>query len=80
VSVCGSAMLSMNTPLQTGRTSYLETWRQKCGKSSQGWISPSEKNTPLKLNNVLNRQILPALNRCEVCDVSARNPNPRSGG
>ena len=27
----------------------------------------SEAKTPLHLNNVLNRMILPALNRCEVC-------------
>src|SRR5215471_5803790 len=27
----------------------------------------SEAKTPLNLNNVLNRVILPALNRCEVC-------------
>ena len=27
----------------------------------------SEAKTPLHLNNVLNRIILPALNRCEVC-------------
>jgi hypothetical protein len=27
----------------------------------------SEAKTPLNLNNLLNRVILPALNRCEVC-------------
>ena len=48
---------------------YLDAWRKKCGNPTKGWIFPSEKGTPLNLNNVLNRQILPALNRCTVCDV-----------
>ena len=32
----------------------------------------SEAGTPLNLNNVLNRLILPALNKCEVCGKERR--------
>lgn len=39
----------------------LENWRAKCGNPTEGWMFASEKNTPLNMNNVLNRQILPAL-------------------
>ena len=41
----------------------------------------SKANTPLNLNNVLNRVIPPALNRCEVCrkersERSGNQPSP----
>lgn len=48
---------------------YLSDWREKCGNPTNGWIFASEKGTPLNLNNVLNRQVLPALNRCRLFDV-----------
>jgi integrase len=56
-------------PVITTLQRYLNAWREKCGNPSEGWIFPSERNTPLNLNNVVNRQIVPALNRCKVCDV-----------
>jgi integrase len=34
---------------------------------TQGPIFVSEAGTPLNMNNLLNRQILPVLNRCETC-------------
>ena len=37
------------------------------GKPTKGPMFAYEAKTPLNLNNVLNRVILPALNRCEVC-------------
>jgi integrase len=41
-------------------------WEQ-CGKPKTGSMFKSDAGTPLNLNNVLNRAILPALNRCEIC-------------
>lgn len=37
------------------------------GKPEKGPIFPNGKGNPTNLNNVLNRQILPVLNRCGVC-------------
>ena len=36
-------------------------------RSGPMFKSQAKANTPLSMNNVLNRMILPALNRCEVC-------------
>jgi integrase len=45
----------------------LDAYREQCGKPESGPMFASEAKTPLNLNNLLNRVILPALNRCEVC-------------
>ncbi len=45
----------------------LDAYLVERGKPKQGVLFPSGANTPLNLNNVLNRSILPALNRCAVC-------------
>jgi integrase len=39
----------------------LDQHRMNCGSPPEGWMFASEKSTPLNLNNLLNRQILPAL-------------------
>jgi integrase len=39
----------------------LELWRQKSGNPSDGWLFPSEANTPTTLNNFVNRIIKPTL-------------------
>jgi integrase len=47
----------------------LNAYREQCGNPTSGpmFKSESQAGTPLNMNNVLNRMILPALNRCEVC-------------
>ena len=47
--------------------SILDMYRLECGNPVSGPMFRSERGTPLNLSNVLNRAILPALNRCEVC-------------
>jgi integrase len=48
----------------------LNAYRAQCGSPSSGPMFKSEANTPLNMNNVLNRMILPALNVCEICRKS----------
>jgi integrase len=40
----------------------LELWRQKSGKT-EGWLFPTEANTPTALNNFVNRIIKPTLKK-----------------
>jgi len=47
--------------------SILDLYRLECGNPASGPMFRSQRGTPLSLSNVLNRMILPALNRCEVC-------------
>jgi len=52
---------------------HRERVSEQCGSPTSGPMfkskprSNSKPCTPLNMNNVLNRMILPALNRCEVC-------------
>lgn len=39
----------------------LDLWWEQCDKPAQGWVFESERGTPLSPNNVLNREIAPAL-------------------
>jgi integrase len=45
----------------------LDAYRMPCGNPQTGPMFASSRGTPLNLNNVLNRSILPALNRCAEC-------------
>jgi integrase len=45
----------------------LDQFRIGAGNPASGSIFATMKGTPLSLNNVLNRQILPALNACVHC-------------
>lgn len=38
-----------------------------CGSPSSGPVFENAKGKPANLNNTLNREILPALNRCLIC-------------
>ena len=46
---------------------FLDLFRSGLGNSEAGPIFATMKGTPLSLNNVLNRQILPVLNVCAHC-------------
>ncbi len=48
----------------------LDMHRLRCGNPQSGPMFATSKKTPLHLNNVLGRTIIPALNRCEVCHKS----------
>jgi integrase len=43
----------------------LELYRLRCG--GDGWIFSTSNHTPLSLHNVVNRVILPTLDRCRHC-------------
>ena len=45
----------------------LDMYRVRCGDPKSGPMFPNTNGTPQDLNNVLNREILPALNHCAVC-------------
>ncbi len=45
----------------------LEAHRARRGKPTSGAIFPNQNGEPMDLGNLLNRSILPALNRCAVC-------------
>ena len=45
----------------------LESYRIRCGKPESGPMVANSGKKAVCLNNVLNRQILPALTRCSVC-------------
>lgn len=49
----------------------LDAYRANCGNPVAGPIFATEKGTPQLLNNILNRRILPQLNRCAICGKSA---------
>jgi len=46
---------------------HLELHRRRCGNPSAGPIFANANGKPLALTSVVNRVILPALYRCEVC-------------
>ena len=48
----------------------LELHRTRCGNPTSGVMFPNLKGSPMDLGNVLNRAILPALNRCAICGKS----------
>lgn len=50
----------------------LEAHRERLGHPTAGPMFPAGNGEPASLNNVLNRTIKPALNRCEVCRKAAR--------
>jgi hypothetical protein len=50
----------------------LDCHRLRSGNPQAGWIFANEAGNPLDLNNLLGRQILPALRRCEVCGKGQR--------
>ena len=45
----------------------LEFHRLRCGNPKSGVMFPNLNGSPMDLGNLLNRAILPALNRCAVC-------------
>lgn len=45
----------------------LEQWHKHCNKPREGWMFASESNTPVHLGNLINRNILPALDACMIC-------------
>ena len=59
-------------PVVTARNprAILERHRIACGEPSKGPMFANGKGNPANLNNTLNREILPALNHCEVCRKS----------
>jgi len=57
----------------------LELHWLRCGKPSAGSMFRNAKGNPLALTSMVNRVILPALNRCEVCHGSETEHKPKDG-
>jgi integrase len=53
----------------------LEMHRLRSGNPEAGPIFCTTSGTPLSLHNVVNRQILPTLNRCSHCGLSEGHPH-----
>ena len=45
----------------------LESHRERSGNPKTGAMFPNQNREPMDLGNLLNRSILPSLNRCAVC-------------
>ena len=45
----------------------LESHRARSGKPNSGVMFPNQNGEPMDMGNLLNRSILPALNRCGIC-------------
>jgi integrase len=56
----------------------LEMHRLRCGNPQSGPIFANALGKPLSLGSVVNRVILPTLNRCEVC-LKAESEHQRAG-
>lgn len=57
----------------------LELHRTRCGNPTSGVMFPNLKGSPMDLGNVLNRAIIPALNRCAICGKSKDEcPKPKA--
>jgi integrase len=57
----------------------LESHRAKSGKPNSGVMFPNLNGEPMDLGNLLNRSILPALNRCGICGKSKEECRKRCG-
>jgi integrase len=54
-------------PIIPALARILNAYRDQRGSPQSGPMFASIAGTPLNLNNILNRMILPALNKCQVC-------------
>jgi integrase len=64
---CKSKASKAPVSVSTSHTRLLDEHRQRDGNPQTGPIFRTAIGTALDPNNVLNRQILPALDRCAVC-------------
>jgi integrase len=55
-----------DVPVIPALKTKLDLWRLRCGNPASGLIFPSSTGTPIELNNVLNRVILPALQKARI--------------
>ena len=55
-----------DVPVIPALKTKLDLWRLRCGNPTTGLMFPSLTGTPIELNNVLNRVILPALKKARV--------------
>lgn len=75
--VCGGEIIPLKTegsksavPVIPRLATRLALHRARSGNPIEGWMFGTGAGTPLSLHNVVNRQILPALNRCRHCGQS----------
>lgn len=62
-----------SVPVITPLRQFLDQHKLSCGSPSAGIMFVSRKKKPLRLNNLLNDQILPALRACAGCG-NAKGP------
>jgi integrase len=65
------AFVPVIPPLQR----LLDAHRMRCGSPASGLMFATGRNTPLCLDNALNRDILPVLNRCKICGKTEHEAN-----
>ena len=64
----GRGAIPVISPLAT----RLESYRARSGNPKAGAMFPNQNGEPMDLANLLNRSILPSLNRCTVCGKPKR--------
>lgn len=52
----------------------LELWRQKSGQPKSGWVFPNEKGTPVNIENLKRRVIMPHVTGDEECIRCKKTP------
>lgn len=70
-----TAMSGSAVPVIRPLAERLEIHRLRNGDLKSGPIFPTGSKKPVSMNNILNRQILPALNRCLHCGMSEGLPH-----
>ena len=62
-----SREIPLRVPVISPLRKFLEQHRLRSGNPEAGIMFKTRNNTPVSMNNLLNDQILPALNACEPC-------------
>jgi integrase len=55
-----------DVPVSPALKTKLDVWKLRCGNPTSGLMFPSSTGTPIELNNLLNRTILPALKKARI--------------
>lgn len=74
-----------SVPVISALRKILDQHRLLCGNPDAGIMFRTKNDTPVRLNNLLNLQILPALERCQHCgrqeaSHGSEGPRVRQGG
>lgn len=62
-------------PVIKSLAAHLDLYRLRCGNPQSGPMFANQNGKPMNLNNLLHREILPALNRCKQCQKPKEQHN-----